>query len=400
MKTCTNLWITTAVLVSVVAVGYACVSPGPCYIWDGDSWEPIGCHAASYPQCEWCYYCDNSGPGATCDCLPVCVSPVAVIEVEGFASGQPIAVVVGESLTFDGSASYDPDGTTLTYAWDFGDGCVLQGASGSHAWSHSGTYTVTLAVTDNDDPDCHPECPDHGDSAEVDVLVQVSIEIVDVDADDPHTTAVNYTTVPVDEVFPGTVSFSAPGTQDSCENPEGHFSFDYDQSAVVDVHEINLSLGGKDLATCTVTKEYKLPEVMETVLAYFLVEGVGLRLYPHKLREFYQPHVYSVPYSGKTVHASESTVLMDFGGDYENIGAWTEHHRYTWTGGQTAWVLMPPSGGLMPPTMRARHLDCDTWFPGDSLTGIAKCVGLLWLDDSGSSTPAVITNGEVDLSMN
>ena len=55
-----------------------------------------------------------------------------------------------EAISFDASASYDVDGTIVSYSWDFGDGTTGTGVSTQHAYSQDGTYTVTLTVTDND----------------------------------------------------------------------------------------------------------------------------------------------------------------------------------------------------------------------------------------------------------
>lgn len=59
----------------------------------------------------------------------------------------------GESVTFDGSASSDPQGDTpLTYEWDFGDPADPTpgtGAKPTHAYSADGIYTATLVVTDS-----------------------------------------------------------------------------------------------------------------------------------------------------------------------------------------------------------------------------------------------------------
>jgi PKD repeat protein len=52
--------------------------------------------------------------------------------------------------TFNGSQSWDPDGTIVAHAWNFGDGATASGATAMHTYAASGTYTVTLTVTDDD----------------------------------------------------------------------------------------------------------------------------------------------------------------------------------------------------------------------------------------------------------
>jgi subtilisin family serine protease/chitodextrinase len=55
-----------------------------------------------------------------------------------------------ESMTFNGTASSDPDGDTLSYRWDFGDGSTGSGPTPSHAYVNAGTHTVTLVVNDGE----------------------------------------------------------------------------------------------------------------------------------------------------------------------------------------------------------------------------------------------------------
>lgn len=73
-----------------------------------------------------------------------------------YANQSPVAAFTGyTSLTtltlyVDAHSSYDPDGTIVSYSWDFGDGSQLgSGVTTSHVYSDTGTYTVILTVEDN-----------------------------------------------------------------------------------------------------------------------------------------------------------------------------------------------------------------------------------------------------------
>jgi len=63
---------------------------------------------------------------------------------------SPTEPVVDETVTFDATASEDPDGTVVSYLWEFGDGASDNGTIVEHAYTNAGTYDVTLTVTDND----------------------------------------------------------------------------------------------------------------------------------------------------------------------------------------------------------------------------------------------------------
>jgi PKD repeat protein len=61
--------------------------------------------------------------------------------------GGPYQGILGVAINFSASASSDPQGETLTYAWDFGDGTTASGVSANHTYSALGTYTAKLTVT-------------------------------------------------------------------------------------------------------------------------------------------------------------------------------------------------------------------------------------------------------------
>jgi subtilisin family serine protease/PKD repeat protein len=54
------------------------------------------------------------------------------------------------SVSFDASASSDPDGSIVSYDWNFGDGTTGSGISPSHDYTDFGIYAASLTVTDND----------------------------------------------------------------------------------------------------------------------------------------------------------------------------------------------------------------------------------------------------------
>jgi C1A family cysteine protease/PKD repeat protein len=71
------------------------------------------------------------------------IAPVARIAATPASGNIPLTV------SFDGSASQDPDGTIASYAWTFGDGGTASGSLCSHTYNSAGTFAATLTVTDN-----------------------------------------------------------------------------------------------------------------------------------------------------------------------------------------------------------------------------------------------------------
>ena len=70
---------------------------------------------------------------------------------DAVVSADPTSGAVPLDVAFDGSGSSDPDGDTLSYVWDFGDGSATTTTTTpttSHIYTEANTYTATLTARD------------------------------------------------------------------------------------------------------------------------------------------------------------------------------------------------------------------------------------------------------------
>jgi PKD repeat protein len=89
---------------------------------------------------------DNDGSiGTSASTITVLDRPPVASFTESATS-----VLTGTAVYFNASASYDPDGTVVSYFWTFGDGSNVSGVAVSHGYAVTGVYNVTLTVKDND----------------------------------------------------------------------------------------------------------------------------------------------------------------------------------------------------------------------------------------------------------
>jgi len=84
------------------------------------------------------------------------VDAFAALQWDAGSNERPVAdagldqtAYVGDAVSFDGSESTDPDGSIVSYDWNFGDGASDNRVAVNHAYLATGNYTVTLTVTDN-----------------------------------------------------------------------------------------------------------------------------------------------------------------------------------------------------------------------------------------------------------
>jgi PKD repeat protein len=123
------------------------------YVWDfGDGSTDTGSNPTHTYQASGSFtvtltVTDNEGGTSTCTTTAE-IGPAENQPPVCDANG-PYSGTVGQPVSFDGSGSNDPDGTIDSYAWDFGDGSTDTGSNPTHTYQTSGSFTVTLTVTDN-----------------------------------------------------------------------------------------------------------------------------------------------------------------------------------------------------------------------------------------------------------
>jgi len=90
---------------------------------------------------------DNDGAtsvkSATVVVSPPNAPPVPAISATPLSGSAPLLVNV------NGAGSSDPDGSVVSYAWNFGNGQTATGALAQTTYSTPGSYVVRLTVTDN-----------------------------------------------------------------------------------------------------------------------------------------------------------------------------------------------------------------------------------------------------------
>ena len=94
---------------------------------------------------------DDSSLGIV-DYIPYLMEPVLPTQppIASFTY-SPENPIVNQTITFNASGSYDPDGHIISYEWDFGDGNITSTTEEKikHSYSEAGSYKVTLTVKDD-----------------------------------------------------------------------------------------------------------------------------------------------------------------------------------------------------------------------------------------------------------
>jgi PKD repeat protein len=62
----------------------------------------------------------------------------------------PASLDEGDAASFSSAASVDPNGSIVSYDWDFGDGTAASGVAVNHVFAQDGVFVVRVTTTDND----------------------------------------------------------------------------------------------------------------------------------------------------------------------------------------------------------------------------------------------------------
>lgn len=111
------------------------------------------------------YFVDTAGAieqtlcpaGYTSETGAIACTPEITNTAPTATPGGPYLGAINAFIPFDGSASSDPEGDPLTYAWTFGDNGTGTGVMPTHSYPDAGVYAVCLTVNDGSlasEPEC------------------------------------------------------------------------------------------------------------------------------------------------------------------------------------------------------------------------------------------------------
>lgn len=92
---------------------------------------------------------DSNGSTGSTTTPVVVTAAVANVAPKAVISASPISGSAPLTVTFNGSASSDSDGSIASYTWHFGDGSSASGKTVSHTYITEASFTAILQVTDN-----------------------------------------------------------------------------------------------------------------------------------------------------------------------------------------------------------------------------------------------------------
>jgi len=126
------------------------------YLWDfGDGTtstakRPVHVYQQDGPAGEFDVTLTVTDIDGLTDTATIPVNVINLPPVASFTQDPAEGGINPLTIELDASDSEDPDGDTLTYDWDLGNGQTATGVTASGTYTVDGEYTVTLTVTDID----------------------------------------------------------------------------------------------------------------------------------------------------------------------------------------------------------------------------------------------------------
>ncbi|MGH2899513.1 MAG: PA14 domain-containing protein, partial [Solirubrobacteraceae bacterium] len=123
------------------------------FVWDGRLPPPFTVPAPQLPTDRVSYLVkltvtDKVGVTASAQVRLIPATPPANQPPVASFTRTPASGAAPLAVAFNASASSDPDGDYLLYAWAFGDGATATGAIASHTYASVASFNPVLTVTD------------------------------------------------------------------------------------------------------------------------------------------------------------------------------------------------------------------------------------------------------------
>ncbi|MEM7111379.1 MAG: PKD domain-containing protein [Chloroflexota bacterium] len=313
-------------------------------------WQPPGESMAIVPGDHLCPLDELQPPNEP---------PTAVLNTNITTGGAPLTV------SFDGTASSDSDGSISSYSWDFGDGNSDSGATVSHTYNNPGSYTATLTVTDN-----------RGDSDSATVTIVVN------EAPNQAPTAV-FSANPTNGTAPLTVNLDASASSDSDGSivsyvwDFGDGNSDNGTTAshtfnTIGSYTITLTVTDDEGATDTTTQTVNVTEQPNDPPTAVISANPPSGNAP-----------LNVTFDGSGSSDSDGTIASyawDFGNGNSDSGA-TTSHTYNNIGGFTVTLTVTDNDGTTATATTTISVNSDPGTTPDCLGGISR---EYWLNISGN----------------
>ncbi len=205
-------------------------------------------------------------------------------------AGPDIIGAPGETITFNGARSIDPDGSISAFNWSFGDGTRGSGESTTHVYTRPGTYAATLTVQDNTN---HSQAVSHD-------AVRVFIN------ESPVAVA-------------GNDVLASPGTRITFSGTES-----YDNDGDISTYQWDFSDGLETASTSRKTRVFENPGIYTATLT--VVDNSGAMNAQAQDQVVIRINHEPIANPGEDIHTCDPTIVLSGGGSVDADGDPLTYH--------------------------------------------------------------------------